>query len=471
MSITYGTGFPTSGRAVVDIADKISYIAPNETPFLVFSSRLGKETCHNPQFKWIEDEFFLIRNIRGNNVGAAGTGSDDIDFVSWTAGTNTLILQFNNKEDFRAFEAAASSANTAIQCKIDWTEGSSAEGGMYYIRPNSAGTYPIARDTGRVSFVWYQDDKMDDDTDDDTNIEIEIRTPNLEFEKGSNTDKTYGGIAQGADAVEETRKQTQVCDAWTQIFRTSMTIAGTLQQTKLYGGDELARLHLRKIKQHKIDMEFAMLFAGRGSSSHLNGTTPSGAAPTTYLTGLGVGVTAGGTGTDDDRGFIRSKNATTTAVQTGSDFYFNPNGTYSAANWWNPLTDAMERIFEVGSDSRVVLCSRKWLTGFEKGIRTDGFAQWNMSQSVYGIRVNRIEATHGDLLLVHEPLLRGKFENYAVVLDFSTIKLRPMQGRDTKLRTDIQSPDTDGRLDELITEIGLQVEHEEANAILYCANF
>jgi hypothetical protein len=43
---------------------------------------------------------------------------------------------------------------------------------------------------------------------------------------------------------------------------------------------------------------------------------------------------------------------------------------------------------------------------------------------------------------------------------------RPLRGRDTKLRTNIQAPGLDGWQDEYLTEAGLEVRLEKVHGIL-----
>ena len=58
-----------------------------------------------------------------------------------------------------------------------------------------------------------------------------------------------------------------------------------------------------------------------------------------------------------------------------------------------------------------------------------------------------------------------KYGNYCVVLDLEALTYRYLSTRDTKLLTNRQSNGDDERVDEYLSEVGLQMEQESRHAI------
>jgi len=467
-----GSGFPLAGRRVVDMADKIAYIAPDETKFLVLLNRLNaKETCHDIQFKWPEDEFFLLRGASGVMNGSSS--AERFTWISWSS--PYLVLQFNQAEDFRAFESAALATDTGIQVRIRWHSVGLAAWTTedYYIRPKASpnGEFPIDRSTGRITFTstlaGAEQLTAEAIATADTVVYMNVQDPSTVYDS---TDKAYGGLQQMTGAVEETRKKAVIKDAFVQEFKVTLSLAQEMINTKMYGGPELARLHLRKAKQYKTNIENDLWKNGRGSSSCLGGTDPFGYdAPTTRMTGVGVGVMATGGGTDE-RGFIRSKNYCAADGGYNTDYQIDVSLGYTT--FYTQLLDILEKVTETGSDTRFAFVSRPFMTAFDKGIRGEGFARWEMKSTDYGFKLGNITTTHCDLVLVPVRTFQGismdseDLSKYMVLLDMASVKLRTMAGMDTALYTNTQNNDIWGRQDEWRGCMGLQWVHEEQNAII-----
>ena len=59
--------------------------------------------------------------------------------------------------------------------------------------------------------------------------------------------------------------------------------------------------------------------------------------------------------------------------------------------------------------------------------------------------------------VIYDPLLEGSYNGYGFVLDPENIRYAYLDGRDTKLYTDIQDNDIDGVIDEYLTECSLEL--------------
>ncbi len=96
-----------------------------------------------------------------------------------------------------------------------------------------------------------------------------------------------------------------------------------------------------------------------------------------------------------------------------------------------------------------------------------GKLQVEIGEKTFGLSVTRYVSPFGVLNIVHEPLFEGAiYGGYAAIIDVENIKYRPLKGRDTKLETNIQNNDIDGRTDQYITEAGLEVRLPQTHALL-----
>ena len=81
-----------------------------------------------------------------------------------------------------------------------------------------------------------------------------------------------------------------------------------------------------------------------------------------------------------------------------------------------------------------------------------------------------VNTIFGSLHFVQEPLLRGPWEDYAIMIDMKNVAYRPLVGngvsRDTFVETNVQDNGVDGRQDQIITEAGLEISVPETHAIL-----
>jgi len=79
------------------------------------------------------------------------------------------------------------------------------------------------------------------------------------------------------------------------------------------------------------------------------------------------------------------------------------------------------------------------------------------SDSVLGLKVKKIQTTHGDLMLVDHPLFEGENRDKAFMVDMNHIRYVYHQGRDTQLRRDIALKSIDGKTHEIMTDCGIEV--------------
>jgi hypothetical protein len=208
--------------------------------------------------------------------------------------------------------------------------------------------------------------------------------------------------------------------------------------------------------EHKMDLEQAFLF-GRGS----NDINPSAA-----------GAAAGGAPT-----------RSTWGVVPYTESYGKVYTLSYASSGYDAFLDVMEDFFapESGnSGNKLVLASRKVITYLNKlGAgsflnNSVGSSQYRLDvQSIpgaFGHQVTVVNTIFGNLHFVAEPLLRGPWEDYCVMVDMANVAYRPLAGngvsRDTFIETNVQDNGVDGRQDQIITESGLEISLPETHAIL-----
>lgn len=238
---------------------------------------------------------------------------------------------------------------------------------------------------------------------------------------------------QGGVSPAEKYNQPSAVYNYTQIFKTPFSATNTLEKMDLYGGSELSRLQSKKGIEHAMSLEYAMLFGERKLDT-------SGAQPVTTTAGV-LKFLAGTTNVAST-----AANGTDAAVQ-------------AALNTW------FENLFTYGSENKVWFCS----PGIFSRINTIAVGKLQLVQSdkdsTFGLDVTTWQTPHGKLNMVMHPLLTQGYYNYSFALDMENLAYRPLSGRDTKLMTNIQANDEDGRRDMYITEAGLELKLPKSHGI------
>lgn len=128
-------------------------------------------------------------------------------------------------------------------------------------------------------------------------------------------------------------------------------------------------------------------------------------------------------------------------------------------------TNFCEPLFRYGSSQKLLVASSRLLSVINQFAA--GKLQVVPKEQTYGVRLTRYISAHGDLLIVKSNVLEKGYAGYGFGLDMENIKYRPLQTRDTKLRTNIQANDLDGWKDEYLTEFGVEVRLEKTHGVIY----
>jgi hypothetical protein len=95
-----------------------------------------------------------------------------------------------------------------------------------------------------------------------------------------------------------------------------------------------------------------------------------------------------------------------------------------------------------------------------------GQLQTKATDTSYGVKISEWQTSFGTVNIIHNPLFVEEMAGAAYLLDLECFRYRYMDGRDTKLETNIQAPDVDGEIDQYITEAGLERKQAPLHAML-----
>ena len=422
-----GLSLSNASRRLYDFSDRIAELAPEESPFFIYLSKVGKVPTSDSQFRFLEDRTKIAITDRtfttSSNLGAIAEDTTDTMTVSsspWLIKGMVVMVSSTISgmgEGTNAATCVITAVNSATSIDVRW------------LRENS---------TSAVSI-------------DGSSTAVNCQVIGTAYKEGSGAPDVW---SQELDHDY----------GYTQIFKTACEMTNTARATVYRGySDEWARLWNLKLREHKIDIERAMLFGQRASVDSTQYTEgivghiiAEGAAPTTDSTQLSY---------SEGKAYHKS-------IASGSMTY---------DNWLSDL----EVVFDPargGSSSKLALCSLPVISLFNKlgdnsfadasiGGVSNGANRYNFdsSQGTFGHKIMKVETIHGDISLVKEPLFRGLASTFMALVDLDHVSYRPLVGngvnRDTSITTNVQQADEDLRKDMILTEAGLEVSLPETHAL------
>ena len=436
-----------STRRKFNFGERVAELAPVQSPFFVYLSKVAKKATNDPVFKFLEQRHqwqrrnFEVKTAWDSGSETAGTAIDAGDDLAITAKYDQYgkISSANNHCEF-----IVPGAVIAIQAD---------SGTVYKFRVDPGATVERANTTSDGKYINH-----DTNTTGETMITGESLIPLQDIGAGEafaagNKGQVIGSAwAEGTDSPVGWEDSLFDREGYCQIFKTGMNIfSGTALATEYRGiANEFQRIWQDKLMEHKMDIEQAMLFS-TGMASNETGAAAS--ARTTW-------------------GILPY-------TESYGKIY---NMSYSSSGY-DAFLDAMEDFFapESGnSGNKLVLASRKVITYLNK-LGSGSFLNNSVGASQYrldvesvpgafGHTVTMVNTIFGNLHFVQEPLLRGPWEDYCVAVDMKNVAYRPLVGngvsRDTFVETNVQDNGVDGRQDQIITEAGLEISVPETHAIL-----
>ena len=441
-------------RRVFNFGDRVAELAPQQSPFFVYLSKVAKKATNDPVFKFLEQRHqwqrrnFLVQT--GDTL--ADGGAITANGSATLAADEDLVLHC--KYDQYGKISSSSPCNfimpgAVIAVKAD-------DGEVYRFRVDENATFTSS--TSSYSATSPAVAQVHHDTNGVTTINAEAcialqDIPQDTVLSAGNAGAVIGSsYAEGTDSPIGWEDKLYDREGYTQIFKTGMSIfSGTSMATEYRGiKNEFQRIWQDKLMEHKMDIEQAMLF---GYGATLNDASTSAPVRQTW-------------------GIVPYTN-------TYGKVY---NMSY-ASSGYDAFLDAMEDFFapEGGnSGNKLVLASRKVITYLNK-LGNGSFMNNSVGSSQYrldvanvpgsfGHNVTVVNTIFGNLHFVSEPLLRGPWEDYCVAVDLKNVAYRPLVGngvsRDTFIETNVQDNGVDGRQDQIITEGGLEISLPETHAVL-----
>ena len=431
-----------NNRRLYNFGERVAELAPEQSPFFVYLSKVAKKPTNDPVFKFLEQRHqwqrrnFDVETALSNfdpDPAATATFNLLVD-VAYDASGKTLAIP-------TCPEFFVADGGQLISVPATQTGGAVVD---VVLRVTGV-TKAAAKATLACTVHSVNGAKLPNgSTDYPANIAIANNAKGqvigTAFEEGS------GAPGGWRDTMSDR-------EGYTQIFKTAIDLfSGTSLSTTYRGvADEYRRVWREKLMEHKMDIEHAMLF-GVGSSDDLGA-----AAPKRMTHGILPYIRANGGKVDDT--FSASGSSYDTFIDYMEDFFAPEKG---------------------NSGDKLVLASRPviaWMNKLGNASFLDnsvGASAYSLdTQSIkgsFGHQVMKVNTIFGNLHIVQEPLFRGQHSGTMCMIDMKNVAYRPLAGngknRDTQIMTNIQNNDIDGRKDMVLTEAGLEISLPETHGII-----
>jgi hypothetical protein len=168
-------------------------------------------------------------------------------------------------------------------------------------------------------------------------------------------------------------------------------------------------------------------------------------------------------------------NSKATGYCGGADFYITTNITSTTGGALTPaaMDTFLEGPFGFGSMNKALFVAPRVATVLSQMYR----GLWVPPQGgeqVFGVHVNAwFNSTYGGTIPVFVKREwadlstgSGNFGTWAFLIDMDHVRYRPLQGRDTQIRRNIQEPSADAETHEYLTEFSLEFGVEKSHGIL-----
>ena len=426
-------------RRLYDFSDRVAELSPEESPFFVYLNKMSKKPTDDSLFRFLENRskidwttrtFELAAHVNGESAVTAGSQyTFSVDTSETGSAADVNWLQKGMVFAVQTLDAAVGTSYATVRIDSAVTD------------TGSANTF-----TGRI-----------------------ISLPSSDFSTGynvlSDNDKCQvigTSFEEGSGSPDVWSKSLDDDYGYTQIFKTAAEMTNTAIATKYRGyANEWQRIWNLKLREHKVDIERAMLF---GQRNRVDGIQ--------YTEGIVGHVVANSAPTSGD-----------------SDLSYSPGAAYNRTLAEGEFTyDRLLTDFEVvfdpargGSSAKLALAGLPVMSLFNKfgagGLLKENYdvntmQQLNMDGYVkgsYGHKILAVNTIHGDLNLVKEPLFRQFSSAYMMIVDMQQVAYRPLSGnglnRDTHIITNVQQADEDLRKDMIMTEAGLEITLPETHCL------
>jgi len=416
-------------RRIHNFGDRVAELAPDESPFFVYLNKVAKVPTNDPVFRFLENRSkidWTSRNFSVKSTTLTDVVADTVYTVTVDEGSANAV-KFLVKGMVFAVETVTN--KSLVQFRVEGVTHNSAD--------TTVSARCIALSDASSGGAGYNDVADND----------ECQIVGTSFAEGSGSPDVWSS---------------QLDDdfGYTQIFKTAAEMTNTAIATNYRGyANEWNRIWNLKLREHKVDIERAMLFGMRARSNSVQ-----------YSEGLVGHILQNG----------EAANFGSASYTSGAPYFLSE----AAGNMiYDDLLGDFEVIFDPargGNKSKLALASRPVLTFFNKmgstgfvdqSVAADKMFQYDITarNGNFGHQVMQVNTIHGDLSIVAEPLFRGISSGYMAIVDLDHVAYRPLAGnglnRDTHIITNVQQADEDLRKDMIITEAGLEITIPETHAL------
>tara|TARA_R100001015_G_scaffold18834_2_gene13132 strand:- start:673 stop:2046 length:1374 start_codon:yes stop_codon:yes gene_type:complete len=431
-----GYGEAPDQRKLYDFSDRVAELTPEESPFFTYLANVSKVATDDNVFRFLENRsqinhtdrsFLLADDVNG------GTGVTKNEVYTFAVDTPAgAAVNFLSKGMVFAVGTLDTDAGYT-QALVRVESGPATVGSTSTFQGRVIGLSDANTSTGYNVL-----------SNNDT-----CQIIGTSFEEGTASPDTF------SDSLDDGF-------GYTQIFKTACELTNTAIATRHRGyANEFDRIWAQKLREHKIDIERAMLFGQKARYNNVQyteglvGNILKNVAPVSHETALSY--SAG-----------KAYHRTLTEAQLTYD----------------QLLSDLEVIFDPargGASEKLVMASLPIISFFNKmgdGAFVDasvgyGNAPYRVNMDnvdgAFGHKLMEINTVHGSMFLVKQPLFRGISSGMMVMADMSQLAYRPLVGnginRDTQIMTNVQSADEDLRKDMILTEAGLEITLPESHAL------
>ena len=410
-----------ASRRLYDFSDRIAELNPEESPFFVYLSKVAKVPTSDSQFRFLEDRTKMSYTDR-----------------SFVISTNLAAV------------SVGSTVTATLSAAQPWL----VKGMVISVQSDAGNSGGPNHANARIEAV-----------NSSTSIDIKwISNPGSDADPGASAKAQVIGtaFAEVSGSPDVFSQELDHDFGYTQIFKTSCEMSNTARATVYRGhADEWSRIWNLKLREHKVDIERAMLFGQRASQGGIQ-----------YTEGI-VGHIMANCQSQD-------KEDAEQLAYTEGQAYLKTVAAGSLT--YDVLLKDLEVIFDPargGSQTKLALASLPVISLFNKlgdgvGFLGDSLSskmpyQFQKSDGVFGHKIQKVETIHGDISMVREPLFRGLSGEFMALVDLDHVSYRPLVGnginRDTYIETNVQAADEDLRKDMILTEAGLEISLPETHAL------
>ena|ERR1017187_3940181 len=131
-----------------------------------------------------------------------------------------------------------------------------------------------------------------------------------------------------------------------------------------------------------------------------------------------------------------------------------------------------------GSNKKTAYCGYNISMGAGKLIKQKYAIDPKPIVTEYGVRLTRYHVSGGDIEMPWDPTMDNAFADYMFAIDFNSpkkeLRMRYMKddshgSRKFRVEANVQTPGTDGRVDKILADIGMELPNQETDGILYKA--